>query len=150
MVSKYKIVNILGKIGEVSSTNITLYEGEEELVMIIIGIVFVLAIVYLLLSESWLKKKYDIQRKEAIFVKFVNKIHLVMELILVAIAMIGVFVFSKEGIYSHYWVFGFFIAIMLVRTIMEFIYERERREYILELNYVMTFVVLFMIVIVLG
>lgn len=136
--------------GEVSSTNITLYEGEEELVMIIIGIVFVLAIVYLLLSESWLKKKYDIQRKEAIFVKFVNKIHLVMELILVAIAMIGVFVFSKEGIYSHYWVFGFFIAIMLVRTIMEFIYERERREYILELNYVMTFVVLFMIVIVLG
>lgn len=150
MVSKYKIVNILGKIGEVSSTNITLYEGEEELVMIIIGIVFVLAIVYLLLSESWLKKKYDIQRKEAIFVKFVNKIHLVMELILVAIAMIGVFVFSKEGIYSHYWVFGFFIAIILVRTIMEFIYERERREYILELNYVMTFVVLFMIVIVLG
>lgn len=116
--------------------------------MFVIGVIFVITIVYLLLSESWLKQRFAIERKDGLFVKFINKQHMIIEIILLVIAIVGIFLFSSKGLYGHYWVFAFFITILIVRSIMQWIYERERKEYILELNSLLAFIVLFILIIV--
>lgn len=114
--------------------------------MLLIGII--IAILYLFFSEKWLKKKYDIQRKEGVFVKFVNRLHMIIESTLLVIAIIGIFLFSNKGAYGFYWVFSFFTLILLVRTIMQYIFEKELKEYILQLNSLIAYIVLFVLMII--
>ncbi|WP_176330407.1 DUF4181 domain-containing protein [Oceanobacillus rekensis] len=101
-------------------------------------------IVYVVLSEWWLKKKYSIKRKKGMLVKHVNKTHKKMEGALFIIVILGILFLSK-GIYAHYWLFSYLISLGFIRSMVKWKYERERREYILELNglfSIITFVII--------
>lgn len=97
-------------------------------------------ICYIFLSERWLKKKFSIQRSKGWITKYVNKAHKIMELTLFTTVIIGLLFISK-GINVHYWLFPYLILLFLVRSFMKWKYERERKEYILELNGVFTLLI---------
>lgn len=111
---------------------------EEDSMKLLIWLAII--IFYIVLSERFLKKKFKIQTK-GVIVKYVNNTHKIMERMLLSVSVILLIVFVVKGINIHYWLFPYLILLFLVRCYMQWKYERERKEYILQLNGVLTLLI---------
>ena len=95
-------------------------------------VIYVLA--YIIVSDWWLKKVFQIERKEGVIVQYVNNVHKFIEWTLLAIMIIGVIYLLNKGIVAFQWLVSFFFITYFIRCFMLWKYERERKEYILEFN----------------
>ena len=105
-----------------------------------IFIVLILLFILLLISEWWLKKKYRIETHKGFFYKWVNKIHLCIEIALLIV--FGVVIWFVE-IYNFSIVIPFFFVLFIFRTIMEWKYNREKKIYIITFLYSIFYFVVF-------
>jgi len=102
-------------------------------------ILLILIIAYVLPSNWWLKKKFNIEEKSF---NYVNKTHKLIELTISIMAIIGVIFSISRGVISIYLLIFSFIILMIVRAIMEWKYERGRKGYILSLNSLIVYILI--------
>ncbi|MGB2991999.1 MAG: DUF4181 domain-containing protein [Paenisporosarcina sp.] len=101
------------------------------------GIVFILIVVGIFVTgEKVLRKKFDISKRDKNRPRYVNKVHMWGEnLILIAFiaSMFFVTVEFSETRWIGLGVAFFFLLIEFFRALMEWIYQKEQREYIIHL-----------------
>ena len=100
------------------------------------GVVFILiALVIFIVGEKWLRKKFNIGKRDKIRPRFVNNIHMWGELVLY-VAFVASMFFVTVELSEEQWmssVMAFFLSIELFRVLMECIYQKEQCEYIIHL-----------------
>jgi hypothetical protein len=113
------------------------------------AIVFILIIVMIFVAgEKVLRRKFNIDKRDKNQPRFVNKVQMWGEWILI-IAYIASMFFVANEISETRWiglgVAFLFLIIELFRALMEWIYQREQREYIIHL-YASLIIIIFVLV----
>lgn len=102
-----------------------------------IEVIIALAIFFILstISETILRKKYQIAKRKGWIYEPVNLVHKRAERILFwgYLLIYTVLLFSGYQ-YASYFIFGFLLLLNGLRVFMEWKYDRERKEYIISIN----------------
>lgn len=98
--------------------------------------VFIVAVIVLVLFllEKLLRKKWNIPRK-SITERYVNDAHKWMEryLFIVYLIVSGILIFTFENIKVGYLIWTYLVILFIARAWMEWKYDRESREYKVEI-----------------
>ncbi|WP_100009789.1 DUF4181 domain-containing protein [Lentibacillus sediminis] len=105
------------------------------------GFILVMSVIviYLFISEPWLKKRYSVQKHSGILFKPINKTHLKAEFILLVIALPVIGFLAGIGFTPAIMIF--FVLLYGLRVVMEWKYAKEKKQYILTLNGFVAFIV---------
>lgn len=106
------------------------------------AIVFLLIIVMVfVLGEKMLRNLFNIGKRDKNRPRFINKVHMWGEIIIISLFTVSFFYIYIE-LFDTRWtgliVPFLFLIIELFRTLMEWMYQREKREYIIHLFAVST------------
>lgn len=92
-----------------------------------------------ILSERYLRKKFDIEKRKGFIYKGANKFHRWTEGSLLIIVLILLWFFIE---YTFLLLISFYVLMNLFRALMEWRYERENKEYILTLHSIIIYLLL--------
>lgn len=96
-------------------------------------------VIYLVVSDYRLRKKFSIQKRGEFFYRQVNKIHFWAEIILLIIALPVIGFLAGIGFFPA--ILIFFVFLYGLRGWMEWKYEKEEKNYILTLNGFVAFII---------
>jgi hypothetical protein len=113
------------------------------------AIVFILIIVMIFVAgEKVLRRKFNIDKRDKNRPRFVNKVQMWGEWILIIAYIASMFFVANELSETRWIGLGvafLFLIIELFRALMEWIYQREQREYIIHL-YASLIIIIFVLV----
>ena len=106
------------------------------------GFLFVLLVYVIIITffERWLKKKFKIPKSEGFINKPVNKVHKWLEIVLIIGFIIG---YASTG--SVLILFCFFTSLYILRSLMQWLFRREQKQYILELFGILLYLIIMII-----
>ena len=87
--------------------------------------------------DLYLRKKFNIEKNEKFLDQFLNKGHMVFEIVLGIVFLLMVSVNAITGKQLYILLFLFFAALYAIRAILERLFQREKKKYIISLMYVM-------------
>lgn len=99
--------------------------------LVVISLFFILAFTPI---EHWLRKKFSIKKKKGFFYQPINQIQRIGEYVLLAVFIIILFAISPTAAILFY-----FDILYFFRALIAWIYEREKKEYILHIANVIGF-----------
>ncbi|WP_107838377.1 DUF4181 domain-containing protein [Metasolibacillus meyeri] len=97
--------------------------------------VFIVGFVMAGILDLWLRKKFSIQKNEKFMDQYVNKLHFVFEILLCAFFIVNVAVRGFSGKYLYFVLFLFFGLVFAIRVVMEYVFKKEQRKFIISLAY---------------
>ncbi|MEC5424851.1 DUF4181 domain-containing protein [Virgibacillus sp. C22-A2] len=105
-------------------------------------LLILVAIIYGFLSQRWLGKRFGIKRSERLVYQHVNKMHKIVERLLIIgiLLVMFLFLFYFQGEDIGPLLATFFLTLFSVRAFIEWKFERTRKEYILTLNALAIFI----------
>ena len=92
-----------------------------------------------ILSERFLRKKFEIEKRKGIIYKGVNRFQRWIEGSLIIIFLISLWFFID---YIFLLLISYYVIMNLFRVLMEWKYEREKKEYILTLHSVIIYLLI--------
>jgi|GEM_PF-5282403 len=93
-----------------------------------LSLILLACVVIIIFLERWFKKQFKIPKSEGFINKPVNKVHKRLEILLIIGFIIG---YVSTG--SVQLLFWFFISLYILRSLMQWLFRREQKQYILEL-----------------
>ena len=99
------------------------------LVIILIGFI-ILGIV-----DLKLRKKYGIEKNEKFMDQYINRTHFIVEIWMYAMFLFLISVKDIVGIPLYFLLFIFFALIFSIRAMLEYVFRRETKRYIISLAY---------------
>ncbi|WNB91102.1 DUF4181 domain-containing protein [Bacillus sp. NEB1478] len=101
------------------------------------------------LADKKLRAKYSIHKREGWVYRTVNRYHMWGEFLIIAAFVTGAVMGLgdiNEGTdwISKYWIFIFIISLNIFRTFMEWKFNRESKEYIVQFYSLITFSFIFL------
>ena len=114
------------------------------------GIVFILIIVMIFVAgEKVLRKKFNIGKRDKNRPRYVNKVQMCGETILIIAYIASMFFVANELSETRWIGLGvafLFLIIELFRALIEWIYQKEQREYIIHL-YASLIIIIFVLIV---
>ena len=99
------------------------------LVIIIIGFII------LGIADLKLRKKYGIEKNEKFMDQYLNRAHFLVEIWLYAMFFFLISVKGIVGIPFYFLLFIFFALIFSIRALLEYVFRRKTKRYIISLTY---------------
>ncbi|KGR81714.1 DUF4181 domain-containing protein [Lysinibacillus odysseyi] len=87
--------------------------------------------------DLYLRKKYKIEKNEKFTDQFVNKKHMIFEIIACVFFLAFLSASGATGKQLYFLVFLFFAMLYAIRTLLERLLYKEKKKYIVSLVYVM-------------
>ena len=100
--------------------------------ILVLGVIMIL----FYLAETGLRKILNIEKPAKNRPRFINKFHQYGEIVLIGTFIVSYFYIIEHFMETNWWPFlgPFFIMVVFIfRAIMEWIYQRQQREYIIHL-----------------
>ncbi|WP_042473618.1 DUF4181 domain-containing protein [Bacillus ndiopicus] len=98
-------------------------------------IVFIAGFVIAGILDLRLRKKFNVKKNEKFMDQYVNKAHLVFEILLSAFFIVNIAVKGFSGKYLYFLLFLFFALVFAIRVALEYIFMKEQRKFIIALAY---------------
>lgn len=100
-----------------------------------IVIVFIVGFIIAGIADLKLRKKYNISKNEKFMDQYINKKHFLFEIFLSMLFVANIAMRGYSGKYLYFMLFLFFAFIFSVRMILEYIFIKQERRFIVSLAY---------------
>ena len=101
------------------------------LITIIIGAVIAAGVL-----DLYLRKKFNIEKNERFLDQFINRGHMIFEIVACVVFLVFISVTGVDGKRLYLLLFLFFAMLYAIRTILERLLQREKKKYIISFVYV--------------